>query len=143
MALIPLEGFGAPFQKTCPNSYILKTIHTSSQCGTICSTQIPTIPLEQRVSLQAQLSSHWKIKCSIETQLFTSWEPHALCEVPTAVGHSSTPRNRRAPITRSTTVKFLQSPRLASQGPYCAIAPLGDLHRRTSPTHTTKFGVWL
>jgi len=45
---------------------------------------------------------------------------HALCEVPTAVGHSSTPRNRRAPITRSTTAKFLESPTLTSQGPYCA-----------------------
>ena len=147
-----------PKRLTCwwsyPNPYIPKIIPTSSRCGTICSTQIPTSNKES--PLQAQLSSHWKIKCSIEIQLFTAWGCNTpYVKVPIAVSHSSTPRNRRAPITRSTTAKFLESPTLVSQGliaPFCAsgvgmpIAPLchwGDLHRRTTPTHTTKFGAWL
>jgi len=100
-------------------------------------------PSNKESPLQAQLSSHWKIKCSIEIQLFTAWEPHALCEVPTAVshssiqplcevptavGHSSTQRNRRAPITRSTTAKFLESPTFSFTGAYCAFLRQWDVH---------------
>ena len=59
---------------------------------------------------------------------------HALCDVPTAVGHSSTPRGRWHAHCRGALLsKFLESPTLASQGsiaPFCAsgvsrpIAPL-------------------
>ena len=134
-----------PFKWSCPNPYIPKAILTSSRCGTICSTQIPTIPPRTK-SLPAS-STIFKP----EDQML-HWDPtlhcvgrrHALCEVPTAVGHSSTPCNRRAPITRSTTVKFLESPTLASQGPiapFCAIgvsrliAPLGG-STSSNITHT-------
>ena len=129
MTLISIEGLEALSQKTrrllggvaqiliylrlstCPADVELFVRPKSEQ-----------FPLEQRVSLQAQLSSHWKIKYSIEIQLFTAWSRHA------------------RPLQRSITVKFLESPILALQGstaPFCTIgmissiasfAPFGDRH---------------
>ena len=157
-----LEGLGAPSQKTSllggvAQILICKTIPTSSRCGTICSTQIPTIPPSNKESpcklnylhtgrSNAPSRSNsllrgkttrlmWSNNCC-RSLFYTAWE-------------------LARPLQRSTAVKFLKSPILASQGPivpFCAsgvgrliapFAPLGDLHRRTSPTHTTKFGAWL
>jgi len=52
---------------SCPNPYISKTI---ADVGLFVRPKSQQFSLEQRVSLQAQLSSHWKIKCSIEIQFF-------------------------------------------------------------------------
>ena len=84
---------------------------------------------------------------------FTAWEddtPYVKHQL-----QSVTPLHRRSrPLQRSTIAKFLESP-TSFTGAYCAFlrhwgdqahcvfAPLGDLYRRTSPTHTTKLGAWL
>ena len=59
------------------------------------------------------------------------------------------------PITKEHHCQISREPNISFTGvyaPFCAsgvarpiapFAPLGDLHRRTSPTHTTKFGAWL
>jgi len=162
--LVSVEGRGAPSQKTSLLGgvaqiliYPTKIIPTSSRCGTIFSTQIPTIPLKQRVSpyklnylhtgrSNAPLRSNfslrgkaarlmWSTNCS-RSLLYTAWEA-------------------ARPLQKSTTVKFFESPTLASQepiAPFCAIGVIKpitllrhweDLHLRISPKHTTKFGAWL
>ena len=113
----------------------------SSQCGTICSTQIPTIPFEQRVSLQAQLSSHWKFKCSIEIQFFhrvggaqITWSTNC------SAMHTTAKFSRAQQALQGPTAPFLAIwvIRLIA-----SFASLGDRHHRTSLTQMTKFGAWL
>jgi len=128
----------------------------SSWCGTFVRTKSKQSPLEQRVSLQAQLFSHQKIKCSIgitnlhcvgKTRL--TWSTNCTWPLLYTAWVSA------CPLQRSITAKFFESRILASHrpiAPFCAIvvirpivpfAPLGDRHHRISPTHTTKFGAWL
>ena len=91
-------------------------------------------PLEQRVSLQAQLSSHRKIKCSIEIQLFTAWgdgTPYVKYQL-----QSVTPLHRvggSTPIAKEHHCQISREPNISFTGayaPFCAsgvarlIAPL-------------------
>ena len=94
-------------------------------------------PLEQRISLQAQLSSQWKTKCSIEIQLFTARGRHALYEAPTTTTML---------IAKEHHCQISREPNNCFTWPhYYAFLCLiwGDQEHRTSPTHMIKFGVWL
>ena len=133
----------------------------SSRCGTYLLIQIPTIP-PQIKSLPASSTIF-----TLEDQMLhrditlhcVRWR-HALCEVPpTAVGHSSTPRDRphdrRAPIAKKHHCQISQELNISFTGAYCAflcasgmarpIAPLRHwgIYIVEHPTHTTKFGAWL
>ena len=78
-------------------------------------------PLEQRVSLQAQLSSHWKIKCSIEIQFFTAWAdstPYVKYQL-----QSVTPLHRvveGTPIAKEHHCQISREPNISFTGAYCA-----------------------
>ena len=82
-----------------PNCYIPKIILMSSQCGTICSTQILTI-LPRTKSLPAS-STCFTIEDQMidrDPTLYCVGEDHAFCEATTAAGHSFTPRGKNMPI---------------------------------------------
>ena len=132
MALIPIEGSGAPSQKTClllgGVAQILILPRPSSRLADV---RLFVRPKSQQ-SLPRTKSLHASSTIFTPEDQMLHRDPtlhcvglrHTLYEVPTTVGHSSTPCNRRAPITRSTTIKFLESPTLASQGPIAPFTPV-------------------
>jgi len=79
------------------------------------------LPLQQRVSLQAQLSSHRKIKCSIEIQFFTTWgdvTPYVKYQL-----QSVSPLHRvgcSTPIAKEHHCQISREPNISFTGAYCA-----------------------
>ena len=72
-----------------------KSLPTSSRCGTICLTQIPTIPPRTK-SLPCKLNYLHTGKSNAPSRSYLHWvkRRHALCEAPITVDHSSTPRGK-------------------------------------------------
>jgi len=98
----------------------------TSRRGTIVRPKFQQFSLKQRVSRQAQLSSHWKIKCSIKIQLFTAWgRSHLTWSTSCSRPLLYTTWEATCPLQRSTATKFLESPTLVSQGPTAPFVPLG------------------
>ena len=151
---IESEGPGAPSQKTSLLGGVVQILifprssPRLADVGLFVRPKSQQSPLEQRVSLQAQLSSRShvpsrsQIKCSIEiTNLHCVGRRHVLCEAPTAVGHSSIPCERRHPIAMEHHSQISREPNISFTRAYCAFlhqwggqahcafAPLGDLHR--------------
>ena len=127
------EGLGTPSQKTSLLGGVAQILINPrpsprlADVGLFVRPKSQQSPLEQRVSpLQAQLSSHRKIKCSIEIQLFTAWEggtPYVKTNCSRSLLYTACPAPR--PLQRSTTAKFLESQTLASQGLIAPFAPVG------------------
>ena len=121
MALIPIEELGTPSQKTSLLGRVAQVLINPrpsprlADVGLFVRPKSQQPPLEQRVSSPCKLNYLRTGRSNAPSRyptLHCVGGRHALCEVPTAVGHSST----------RTTAKFLESQTLASQGP---IAPVG------------------
>ena len=134
--------------------YKPKTIPTSSRCGTICSTQIPTIPPSNKESpcklnylhtgrSNAPSRSNSSLRGKT-ARLNVKYQLQSVTPLHRVVAGTPIAKEHHCQISRESNISFTGAFCASGVGrPLCAFAPLGDLHRRTSPTHTTKFGTWL
>ena len=144
MTLIPLEVLGAPSQKTSLLGGVVQILifprpsPRLADVGLFVRPKSQQSPLEQRVSLQAQLSSHRKIKCSIEIQLFTAWGDGT----PYVKYHqlqSVTPLHRvvaGTPIAKEHHCQISREPNINFTGAYCAFCAIGGIYIVEHHPHT-------
>ena len=150
MALIPLEGLGAPSQKTSLLGGVAQILIFPRPSPRLADVGLFVRPKSQQSSLRTKSLPASSTIFTLEDQML-HWDPtlhcvrlrHALCEVLQSV----TPLHHHCQISREPNISFTGAYcaflRQWGGQAYCAFASLGDLHRRTSPTHTTKFGAWI